>query len=69
MSVKGKKRKGERIFKTEASSAPIQYFVLRIAANSCRKEGFVGSPGAVVKAMCLRAHLMLQDQSGPKCLA
>lgn len=69
MSVKEKKRKGEKISKIEAFSAPWQYFVLGIAANSCWKEGFVGSPAAVEKALRLRAHLMLQDHSGPKGLA
>lgn len=35
MSIRGKKGKEEKILKSEASSAPLQYLLLGIAANSC----------------------------------
>lgn len=68
MSIRGKKGKEEKILKSEASSAPLQYLLLGIAANSCWKQGFGECPGAVVKVRSLRAHLMLQDNPGPKGL-
>lgn len=65
MSVKGERERERRSSKPK----PLQYFELGIVANCCRSRGFVGSLGAVVKAMCLRAHLVLQDHTGPKGLA
>lgn len=40
MSVKGKKREGEKVFEREAFAAVLQCFVLEMAENSCWKENF-----------------------------
>jgi len=69
MSVKGKKREGEKVFEREAFAAVLQCFVLEMAENSCWKETFAGFSGAVVKAICSRPLSVLQDCSGPKELA